>query len=76
MVHVLKKTKFKYLILLYASINIHFLYIIPFLDSLLVGLQEFPTSKQFVSLDIGLKYILSDYNHGHIIWELHTRDYT
>jgi hypothetical protein len=41
---------------------------------LLVGLQEFPTSKQFVSLDIiGLKCIISDYNQGHIIWELRTR---
>jgi hypothetical protein len=36
---------------LYASRNIHFLYIITFLDSLLEGLQEFPTLKQFLSLD-------------------------
>jgi hypothetical protein len=58
---------------LYASRNIHFLYIITFLDSLLEGLQEFPALKQFVSLDIGLKCIISDYNHGHIIWELRTQ---
>jgi hypothetical protein len=59
---------------LYASRNIHFLYIITFLGSLLEGLQEFPTLKQFVSLDIGLKYIMSDYNQGHIIWELCIRE--
>jgi hypothetical protein len=27
----------------------------------------------FVSLDIELKCIISDYNQGHIIWELRTR---
>jgi hypothetical protein len=60
---------------LYASRNIHFLYIITFLDSLLEGLQEFPTLKQFVSLDVGLKCIISDYTYRHIIiWELHTRE--
>ena len=42
---------------LYASRNIHFLNVITFLDSLLEGLQEFPTLKQFVSLDIELKCI-------------------
>jgi hypothetical protein len=60
---------------LHAPKNIHFLYIITFLDSLLEGLQECPTLKQFVSLDIGLKCIISDYNQGHIIWELCTRGY-
>jgi hypothetical protein len=54
---------------LYASKNIHFL----FLDSLLEGLQELPTLKQIVSFGIGLKYIISDYNQGHIIRELRTR---
>jgi hypothetical protein len=44
------------------------------LDSLLEGLQEFPTLKQFVSLDSELKCIISDYNQGHIIWKLRTRD--
>jgi hypothetical protein len=39
---------------LYAPRNIRFIYIITFLDSLLKGLQEFPTLKQFVSIDIGL----------------------
>ena len=59
---------------LYASQYIHFLYIITFLDSLLERLQGFPTLKQIVSLNIGLKRIISDYNQGHIIWELRTRD--
>jgi hypothetical protein len=59
---------------LYASKYIRFLYIITFLDSLLEGLQGFPTLKQFVSLNIGLKHIRSDYNQGHIIRELRTRD--
>jgi hypothetical protein len=58
---------------LYASKYICFLYIITFLDSLLEGLQGFPTLKQIVSLNIGLKYIISDYNQGHIIRELRTR---
>jgi hypothetical protein len=58
---------------LYASKYICFLYIITFLDSLLEGLQGFPTFKQIVSLNIGLKCIISDYNHGHIIWEMRTR---
>jgi len=43
------------------------------LDSLLEGLQGFPTLKQIVSLNIGLKRIISDYNQGHIIQELRTR---
>jgi hypothetical protein len=72
MVHVLKIHMIKFLMQLYALRNICFLYIITFFDSLLKGLQEFPTLKQFVSLNIGLKYIISDYNHGHIIWELRT----
>jgi len=41
---------------------------------LLKGLQGFPTLKQIVSLNIGLKSIISDYNQGHIIRELRTRD--
>jgi hypothetical protein len=59
---------------LYASKYIRFLYIITFLDSLLKGLQGFPTLKQIVSLNIGLKSIISDYNQGHIIRELRTRE--
>jgi hypothetical protein len=43
------------------------------LDSLLEGLQGFPTLKQIVSLNIGLKCTISDYNQGHIIRELRTR---
>jgi hypothetical protein len=58
---------------LYASRNIHFLYIITFLDSLLEGLQEFPTLEQLVSLNIRLKCIISDYNQCHIIRKLHTQ---
>ena len=58
---------------LYASKYIRFLYIITFFDSLLEGLQGFPTFKQIVSLNIGLKSIISDYNQGHIIRELRTR---
>src|ERR1700738_4315759 len=58
---------------LYASKYIHFLYMITFLNSLLEGLQGFPTLKQIVSLNIGLKRIISDYNQDHIIRELHTR---
>jgi hypothetical protein len=49
---------------LYASKYINFPYIITFLDSLLEGLQGFPTLKQIVSLNIGLKHIISDYNQG------------
>ena len=30
--------------------------------SLLEGLQEVPTLKQMISLEIELKYIISDYN--------------
>jgi hypothetical protein len=58
---------------LYASKYIRFLYIFTFLDSLLEGLQGFPTLKQIVSLNIGLKRIISDYNQGHIIRKLRTR---
>jgi hypothetical protein len=60
---------------LYASKYIRFLYIITFLDSSLEGLQGFPTLKQIVSLNIGLKRIISDCNQGHIIQELRTRDF-
>jgi hypothetical protein len=70
MVHVLKNHIIKFLMQLYASKYIHFLYIITFLDSLLEG---FPTLKKIVSLNIGLKCIISDYNQGHIIQELRTR---
>ena len=63
-----------FLMQLSASKYIHFLYIITFLDSLLEGLQGFPTLKQIVSLNIGLKRIISDYIQGHIIRELRTRD--
>ena len=59
---------------LYASKYNHFLYIITFLDSLLEGLQGFPRLKQIVSLNIGLKRIISDYNQDHIIRELRTRE--
>jgi hypothetical protein len=41
---------------------------------LLEELQELPTLKQIISFDIEAKYIISDYNQGHIIWELRTRD--
>ena len=61
---------------LYASKYIRFLYIITFLDSLVKGLQGSPTLKQIVSLNIGLKSIISDYNQGHIIRELRTRGST
>jgi hypothetical protein len=73
MVHVLKNHIIIFLMQLYASKYIHFLYIITFLDSLLEGLQGFPTLKQMVSLNIGLKRIISDYNQGHIIRDLRTR---
>ena len=59
---------------LYASRNIHFLYIITFVDPLLEWLQECPTLKKLTSLEIGLKRIISVYNQGHIIRELRTRD--
>ena len=55
---------------LYASRNIHFLYILTFWDSLLERLHEFPTSKQIMSLNIGQKCIISYYNESHIIQEL------
>jgi hypothetical protein len=73
MVHVLKNHIIRFLMQLYASKYIRFLYIITFLDFLLEGLQGFPTLKQIVSLNIGLKRIISDYNQGHIIRELRTR---
>ena len=41
---------------------------------MLEGLQEFPTLNQMISLEIGPKCTTSDYKHGHIIWELRTRD--
>jgi len=30
--------------------------------------------KEIIFLEIGLKCTISDYNEGHIIWELHTWD--
>jgi hypothetical protein len=63
----------RFLMQLNASKYICFLYIITFLDSLLEGLQGCPTLKQIVSLNIGLKHIISYYNQGHIIQELRTR---
>ena len=56
------------------NIFVSYIYIFTFLDSLLEGLQGFPTLKQIVSLNIGLKRIICDYNQGHIIRELRTRD--
>jgi hypothetical protein len=73
MVPVLKNHIIRFLMQLYASKYIRFLYVNTFLDSLLEGLQGFPTLKQIVSLNIGLKSIISDYNQGHIIRELRTR---
>jgi mRNA-degrading endonuclease RelE of RelBE toxin-antitoxin system len=61
--------------LLLSSKNVHLMYKIIFLDSLLKGLQEFSTSKQIVSLEIGLNCVISDYKQGHIIWKLRTRDF-
>jgi hypothetical protein len=57
----------RFLMQLYASKYNSFLHIITFLDSLLEGLQGFPTLKQIVSLNIGIKRIISDYNRGHIL---------
>ena len=65
-----------FLMQLYASRNIHFLYIITFLHSLLEGLQKLPTLKQIVSLNIGLKFVISYYGQGHIIQDLCTLVYT
>jgi len=58
--------------LLLSSKNIHIINIIIFLNSLSKGPQNFSTLKQIISLDIGIKCIINDYNQGHIIWELHT----
>ena len=52
--------------------SIHLLYIFTFLESLLKALQEFSTSKQIISHEIGLKRIISYHNQGHIIQELRT----
>ena len=45
---------------LYATRNIHSLYIFRFLTSLLGGLQEPPTLNQIISLEIGLKCIIRE----------------
>jgi len=58
--------------LLLLSKNIHFMYPITILDSLLKGLQEFLTLKQIIFLEIGLKCIRSDCNQGLIIQKIHT----
>jgi len=63
MVHVLKKTHISsFLTLLMSSKSIYFIFTITFLNSLLKRLQEFSTLKQITSLEIELKYIISDYN--------------
>ena len=60
---------------LYASSNIQIMYIITFVDSLLEVLQGFPTLKQIVSLNIGVKCNINAYNKGHLMWKSHTRGY-
>ena len=45
----------------YASRNIHSLYLITFLDSLFEVPQDFPTLNQIITLEIELKCIISDY---------------
>ena len=66
----IEKNPYNYILMkLHATKNIHFLYIFIFLDSLLEELQEFPTSKQIISLKVGLKWNISYYNHDHIIRE-------
>lgn len=62
--------------LLSSKIFILYIYMSTFLDSLLKGPQDFSTLIQIIFLEIGLKYIISDYNQGHIIWELHTQGST
>jgi len=37
---------------------------------LLKGLQEFSTLKQIMFFEIELECIISNYNQGHITWEL------
>jgi len=64
----IKKTYIiRFLMILLSSKTINFMYIITFLDSLLKGLQEYPTLKQIISLDTGLKCIINNYNKGYII---------
>ncbi len=72
----LRAPKLGYLMQLYASRNIHslYIYIYIYIFAFLVRrATRGPTSKQITSLEIGLKCIRSDYNHGHIIRELRTR---
>lgn len=61
---------------LYSSNYICFLCLLTFLGSSFKVLQGFPTLTQIVSLNIGLKPIISMGNQGHPIWELQTRVYT
>ena len=49
------------------------IYVFTFFDSLLEELQEFPTLKHIISLEIGLNCIITYYNRGHIVRELRTR---
>lgn len=58
---------------LYVSTNIHVLYMNTCLDPLSEGLHDFPTLKQILSLDIGIKCIMNDYNQRHITRELHNQ---
>ena len=64
-----------FLMQLYASRNIHFLYIITFLISLLKELQVFPTLKKILSLKIRLRCIISDNNEVHIARELGSQEF-
>jgi hypothetical protein len=59
---------------LHASRNVYILYIIStFLDSLLEGLQKFPTLKQIISLEMEIhsKWF---YDQGLIIQKLRTQE--
>ena len=62
----------KILMQLYASKNINFVHIITFFNSLLKKLQKIFTLKKYISFEIGLKCIISEYNQGYIIQELCT----
>ena len=51
---------------LYDSSYIHFLRIFIFLD------MRVSYIKKIILLEIKINRIISDYNQGHTIWELHT----
>ena len=69
--YLLKTQEIRFLVQLYhASRNI--LYMIISLDSMLGGIQESPTLKQIISLEIGLICIISDNKQGRILHELRT----